>query len=250
MDTLLAAYEAQLRSSGSPEDDGDVRRVVAADPRGWNAVVSSALTPETADGAIARQVRHFGGLGRSFEWKWYSHDEPADLPARLRAAGFTEGPEEALMIAPVAELGRDPVAPDGVVIRRCGDAADIAAVVSLHDQVFGEDHGELGTDLTARLAAGDGTVQVFVVEAAGVPVSAARLELHPGTDFASIWGGGTLPEWRHRGIYRALVAHRARIACEEGFRLLQVDASPESEPILRRLGFVRVATTRPYLSPT
>jgi hypothetical protein len=33
------------------------------------------------------------------------------------------------------------------------------------------------------------------------------LDFHVGTDFASLWGGGTLP-WRHRGVFRSLVAHR------------------------------------------
>lgn len=49
-----------------------------------------------------------------------------------------------------------------------------------------------------------------------------------------------------RGIYRALVAHRARIAAERGFRYLQVDALPTSRPILERLGFVQLSKTTPY----
>ncbi len=56
-------------------------------------------------------------------------------------------------------------------------------------------------------------------------MSSARLELTPGGDFAGLWGGGTVPEWRGRGLYRALVAHRARIAAERGYRHLLVDAS-------------------------
>lgn len=47
-------------------------------------------------------------------------------------------------------------------------------------------------------------------------------------------------------MFRALVAYRAARAAARGFRYLQVDASPDSEPILRRLGFVRLATTTPY----
>jgi GNAT superfamily N-acetyltransferase len=53
--------------------------------------------------------------------------------------------------------------------------------------------------------------------------------------------------WRGRGIYRALVAHRARIAAGRGIRYLQVDASSQSRPILRRLGFVPLSTTTPYV---
>jgi GNAT superfamily N-acetyltransferase len=62
----------------------------------------------------------------------------------------------------------------------------------------------------------------------------------------TLWGGGTLPGWRGRGVFRALVAHRAALASARGFRYLQVDASPASRPIFRRLGFVELATTTPF----
>ncbi len=73
------------------------------------------------------------------------------------------------------------------------------------------------------------------------------MEFRPGTDFAGLWGGGTAPQWRGKGIYRATVAHRARIAVERGYRYLQVDASDDSRPILDRLGFTTLCTTTPYV---
>jgi GNAT superfamily N-acetyltransferase len=69
----------------------------------------------------------------------------------------------------------------------------------------------------------------------------------PGTDFAGLWGGGTVPDWRGRGIFRALVAYRAGLAAERGYDYVQVDASLMSRPILLRLGFEPVAITTPYL---
>jgi GNAT superfamily N-acetyltransferase len=86
----------------------------------------------------------------------------------------------------------------------------------------------------------------LVVLAGDRPVCASRLELHQGTEFASLWGGGTVPEWRGRGIYRATVAYRARIAARRGYRFLQVDASDDSRPILARLGFSGLSSTTPY----
>ena len=81
------------------------------------------------------------------------------------------------------------------------------------------------------------------------PLCAARTEFHPGTQFASLWGGGTVPDWRGRGVYRSVVAYRARQARSRGYQYLRVDALPASEPILTRLGFVRAGTTTPYQSP-
>lgn len=90
-------------------------------------------------------------------------------------------------------------------------------------------------------------VVAVVAPAGGEPVSAARMELVPGARFAGLWGGGTVRDWRGRGIYRALVAHRARIAAARGHRYLQVDASAQSRPVLERLGFVPLTTTTPYV---
>jgi GNAT superfamily N-acetyltransferase len=94
------------------------------------------------------------------------------------------------------------------------------------------------------------TALVAVVAMAGQsPIAGGRLEFHIGTDFASLWGGGTLPAWRGRGVFRALVAYRAAAATARGFRYLQVDASLDSRPILARHGFVELAATTPFLHP-
>lgn len=82
--------------------------------------------------------------------------------------------------------------------------------------------------------------------AGDVPVCGARIDFHAGTEFASLWGGGTLEAWRGKGIYRALVSYRARLAAERGFRYLRVDALAPSRPILERLGFVQLTTTIPF----
>jgi hypothetical protein len=56
-----------------------------------------------------------------------------------------------------------------------------------------------------------------------------------------------MPGRRGRGIYRALVAYRARLAVARGYRYLQVDASSDSQPILDRLSFLTLARTTPYV---
>jgi GNAT superfamily N-acetyltransferase len=41
-------------------------------------------------------------------------------------------------------------------------------------------------------------------------------------------GRGTLPGWRGQGIYRALIAYRARLAAARGHRYLYVQSGPMS----------------------
>ena len=66
-------------------------------------------------------------------------------------------------------------------------------------------------------------------------------------DFDPTRYGVTLPEFRGRGLYRATVAKRAELARARGYRWLYSDALPTSRPILERVGFVKLTTTRPFV---
>ncbi|MFH8901737.1 GNAT family N-acetyltransferase [Streptomyces coeruleorubidus] len=250
---LLALFDRELREGARPDGPGVrvertggvVRRVAGA--QGWNGVVWSALDEAAADAAIAEQIAHYTGLGVEFEWKLYGHDRPADLGQRLRAAGFRAEPEETLMIGEIGELvvGAEP--PPGVRLEPVTGPTGVDLVADVHEKAFGTDSSRLRDQLLAQLSADPDTVVAVVAMAGDEPVSAARMELVPGTRFAGLWGGGTVESWRGRGIYRALVAHRAHVAAARGYRYLQVDASSQSRPILERLGFTPLTTTTPYM---
>lgn len=263
---VRAAYDEQIRQRPEPDgangrverSDGVVRVVSSGD--GWSGVTWSDLAPDGPtgiggtgidgtgiDAVIAAQVERFAAANRTWEWKHYSYDRPDDLPARLIAAGLTPEPPEALMVAEIATLDLDVAVPAGVRLRPVTNATDVDALVRVHDEVFGIRHAPLGRVLADRLARRPSGVAAIVAWAGTVPISAARVEFHDGTAFASMWGGGTLPPWRGRGVFRALVAWRAALAAERGFEYLQVDASNDSRPILARLGFVELATTTPFL---
>ncbi|MGW0089718.1 GNAT family N-acetyltransferase [Streptomyces sp. NPDC003328] len=252
---VLALYDRDMRRGARPDGPGTrvecdasvVRQVGSA--HDWNGIVWSDLDEATADAVIAEQVRYFAELGREFEWKLYGHDLPVDLGKRLRAAGFTPEPEETLMVAEVADLTLDVEPPEGVRLVPVTEPASVDLVADVHRRAFGTDSTRLRDQLLAQLS-GDSDQVVAVLALAGdEPVSAARMELVPGTRFAGLWGGGTIPAWRGRGVYRALVAHRAEVAASRGYRYVQVDASGQSRPILARLGFEPLTTTTPYVSP-
>jgi GNAT superfamily N-acetyltransferase len=250
---VLALFDRDMREGAQPDGPGArvertgnvVRQVSSA--HGWNGVVWSGLDETDADAAIAEQIAYFSGPGREFEWKLYGHDRPMDLGQRLRAAGFVPEPEETLMIAEVADLDLDAEPPEGIRFAPVTDAAGVDLVAEAHEKAFGTDGSRMREQLLARLTREPDTIVATVALAGDVPVSAARMELVPGTRFAGLWGGGTDAPWRGRGIYRALVAHRARAALDRGYRYLQVDASGQSRPILERLGFEALSTTTPYV---
>jgi len=249
---VLEAFDQLRRNPGTDQPEGHVehdKRITRYLSRsgGWNGVVWSDLDESSADEVIADQVQRFASVCDEWEWKHYSYDSPADLPRRLVAAGLTPQPEEALLVADVADLALDVPTPPGVELRPVVEEAEVTALVSLHDAVFGVDHAAVGEAIRRGLARDPSTVAAVIAWAGDAPVAAARVEFHYGTDFASLWGGGTIPGWRGRGVFRSLVAHRAAEAASSGFRYLQVDASEDSRPILERLGFVELARTTPFV---
>jgi GNAT superfamily N-acetyltransferase len=245
IEAVLAAFDEQLRRNPMGqtrvERDACVTRVAGND--GWYGVTWSNLTEANADAVIADQLHRFD---QEWEWKYYSYDQPADLPDRLLAAGFVADPAETVLVAEIAALNLSVAPPAGIDLVPVTGQAGADALVAVHDEVFGGDHQGIGDAVLRGLAEQPCPVAAVVAMAGQTPVSAGRVEFLTGCDFASIWGGGTLPAWRGRGVFRSLVAYRAALAAGRGYRYLQVDATPDSRPILQRLGFTPLATTTPY----
>ena len=212
-----------------------VRHVDLAGKRGF--VLHSCLDGTGVEAAIREQLAYFSGLGQSFEWKVYDHDTPADLKNRLMAHGFqAEAPE----VVAVLDLDASPEVaqqPTAHVVRRLTTSEALNDLVSVHTSVWGEDRGWLGRQLAAELSHDPGALGVYVAYDGKVPVSAAWIRSRPGSHFAGLWGGSTLPTHRRRGFYSALLMARVQEARRRGARYLTVDAGAMSRPILERFGF-------------
>jgi GNAT superfamily N-acetyltransferase len=254
---LLAAYDAQLRArlpdplpaGVTVEHDGPLLRIIGLDEGGFVTYRDLAGVDGSAlDTLIARQRDIFDDRGMSVEWKLHGHDRPADLGERLVAHGFEPQERETVVIGPVGPIAEAlPAPPTGVRLREVTARVDLDRIARLKAAVWGDEPGHLADALEREIAADPSAVTVVVAEAGDEMVSAAWIRYVTGTAFATLWGGATLPAWRGRGIYRALVTHRARLADARGFTLLQVDASDDSRPILERLGLEAITTTTPYV---
>ena len=157
------------------------------------------------------------------------------------------GDGRALLLGEVGGLIHDVDLPPGVRVRAVTGDVDLARIDELMKTIWGPDHGD--GSLTREMRANPDALDVVVVEESvdGPVLCAGWLRYSTGTDFASMWGGSTLPEWRRKGLYRATVTHRARLARERGYRFMRLDTSPDSRPILVRLGLSAVAATTPYI---
>ena len=250
---LRDAYDLQVRRNATPDGSGATVstgatwvRWSANEGLGWSEISWSQLTADDADEAIAAQIDFFHARQQSFVWRVYDYDTPADLGTRLLAAGLTYSGQSAVMIAESASLTHSSPLPEGTELLHVRDEEGIDLLISTHEEVFEHDHQDLRRSLIARLQRAPEEFEMFVVLAKGVPVCAARVEFSPQREFAALWGGGTTPEWRGRGIYKALVSIRAQRALEKGYSYLMVMASDQSRPILSRLGFETIATVATY----
>jgi hypothetical protein len=257
---LLRAYDEQMRGISHSEragltleQDGLLLRVTGQHRGFISGPRDLGVDGPELDDLIARQRDFFAARDEAVEWKTRGHDLPASLPGRLLAAGFVPEDRETVVVGRAAGIAAGMAAgralPADVSVRRVSDEASFRAIVAMEGEVWGEDMTWLGDDLVARTAAAPDDIAVFAAydNATGKVVSAAWIAFYPETDFAGLWGGSTLEAWRQRGIYRALIAARARLAAERGVRYLQVDASDDSAPILRRLGFRAITSTTPYV---
>jgi hypothetical protein len=253
---LLRAYDDQLRTKAEAIGALDVRHEGPL----WLITFAGGMgfvTYRDLDGADAARIHELVPLALDHfraddtigqvEWKTRSHDVAPGLHEALTAHDFSAQESESVMIGEAAGLAGNMMLPDDVMLRRIRTEPDIRAMAEMQDEAFGNDiSGRIVEDLLRRLAAGD-DVELWVAEAEGRIVSAGRLEPVPGTEFAGIWGGATLAEWRGLGIYRALTAARAHSALARGKRFLHSDSTEMSRPILERSGLVKVTETTPYL---
>jgi ribosomal protein S18 acetylase RimI-like enzyme len=252
---FLAAYDEQLRTDAETPSAikvtrlGPLRLVTFINGRGF-------VTYQSLGGADERDIRSLVSEALAYyeadpqikrvEWKTRGHDHAPGLHEALLEHGFTPDETESIMIGEAAGLVVDVPLPEGVTLRRVTEEPDVRAMSAMEDEAFGEPVVKETADAhLRRLSLRDG-MELWVAEFDGQIVSAGRLEPVRGTSFAGIWGGATRPEWRRRGIYRALTAARAGSALDMGKTLIHSDSTEYSRPILERSGLLKVSTTTPY----
>lgn len=254
---LLAAYDASLRAEAEMLGAGRTARLGPL-WLGWFGEGQGFVSYRSLDGVedlpalIDAAVKGFCAPGadgeavNQIEWKTRSHDAAPGLEEALAAAGFEADEEESVMVGAASGLVGVPT-PEGVEIVEITDEEALWRALRMQDLVFGSEMAaRMAPEILGRWARGE-RLRVFAALVDGHVVSAGRIDPVPGTDFAGIWGGATLPEFRGRGIYRALTARRVEAVASDGVRWVHSDSTDDSRPILERAGLVRVTGTTPWI---
>jgi GNAT superfamily N-acetyltransferase len=119
---------------------------------------------------------------------------------------------------------------DGITVARVETDAQFDQVREVFEQGDGWSPGD-------EWLRGPGFVTRYLAFIDGRPVATADITWLADERAAFLGGALTLPEFRGRGAYRALVHERWREAGHRGRDVLVTQSEPMSQPILKRLGF-------------
>ncbi len=187
------------------------------------------------------------------QWEIGSKATPTGLADTLERQGFTRDHEPwALALA----LTEPPTAPGPTAGLRAGqvtNAEDFAEARAVQDVAFGatdeqvaagrERHLREFRDFDASRGGRPWAQMPHMVQAVWAGDRIVCAGTCSRTRFGTaLFGGATLPEYRGRGAYRALIAERWRVAVRDSPRrpALVTQAGAMSRPILAALGFVAV----------
>lgn len=246
---ILALYDQDMRRNVEfadmrREETPFVVRYLRPAP-GMSFILYSRLDADNADNVIESEKAYFMGRGQPLEWKVFSHDAPPDLGERLLAHGFSADEPGAIMVLDLENAPAGLLQPVEQDLRRLTHRGQLEDVIAVMQPVWGDNfdwmHQRLGSHMEIP-----GYLSVYVAYVDHLPVSAAWTYFYPNNRFASLWGGSTLPQYRRRGFYTALLAARTREALQRGYRFLTVECSPMSQPIVASHGFICLTHATSY----
>jgi len=248
---LVAIYDCEYRQKADwtrmdRENFANLVRYTAHEKKRGAFISWFDLDESNADAEIEKQMAHYRALGIDLEWKVCAHDGPADMGQRLLRHGFTLTNDDSVMLLDLAQVADSFWAQSTNCVSRISTAAGIDDIMQMEKEIWHKDFTQLGEGMKMDLRDQPDHISLFAVYADGRCVSAAWTHYLSPTLFGILLGGSTLPAYRGRGFYTALIAARGLEARTRGFRYLTLDASAMSRPILEKHGFSCIDTSQEY----
>jgi hypothetical protein len=202
---------------------------------------------------LRERVEAHGGTGARIQVT--PRSLPSDLAERLPRYGYEPREEAEVLVWELRDPAGNPRLPEfrpveGVAVRETQNEAEYEAFAALQGPIFGDPppppetrHAFLkDVERKVRL---EGHSDRFLAWAGTAPIGRAGLEIVGPV--ARMWGTGVLSEYRHRGVYGALVRARCESSVGRGAELALVSARVgTSGPILKRHGFRPMGSVRVF----
>lgn len=248
---VLVRYDKDLRlrimyPEARKEITRDVVRFVRRAP-GMNFVSFTFANENKLHQVIHQEVEYFLPLEQPFTWKVYDHDLLPNLKQELVTHGFVPDDDPAAVM--VLDVRHRPATPHPLTqvkadIRRIDSQEGLKDVIYVLDNVWGGHNTWVNDRLGGHLQI-PGYLSVYVAYVNEEPASIAWTYF-PRGQFATLFAGSTIKEYRKQGLYTGLLETRLKEIQERGYRFAVVEAGSMSRPIVARHGFQHLTTVYDY----
>ncbi|MDX6593054.1 MAG: hypothetical protein QOJ13_2250 [Gaiellales bacterium] len=211
----------------------------------WNVAQRFRFDEDAVDEVIAEVHNLLEQRGRrACTWEVGSSARPHDLPERLLDRGLAWDEPDPLQIGMVLDEA-PPAVPQDIEVRAVETLDDFATSERITYQCFGMET-PTQSDVDKGFARYDPrSSRRYLASVDGQDASSATATFT--AHGVVLNAGSTLPQFRGRGLYRALVRARWDDAVAAGTPVLVTQAGSMSLPILKRIGFGEVCQIRALL---
>jgi hypothetical protein len=245
---LLVRYDQDLRlriryPEARKEITNNVVRFVRQAP-GMNFVNFTFANETKLHQVIHQEVEYFLPFEQPFTWKVYDHDLLPSLKEELVSHGFAPDDDPAAVM--VLDVKNTPLvsAPTRADVRRINTLEGLKDIIYVLDNVWGGHNTWVNDRLGAHLQI-PGYLSVYAAYVDDRPASIAWTYF-PHGQFATLFAGSTLAQYREQGLYTSLLETRLDEIRARGYRYAVVEAGSMSRPIVARHGFQHLTTVYDY----
>src|SRR5215211_1329642 len=246
---LLVQYDKDLRiriayPEARKEITRDVVRVIRKAP-GMNVVTFTFANESKLEGVIESEVNYLLPLNQPFTWKVYDYDLLPSLKDKLATRGFAGDSDPVdVMVLDVRHASAQLLQLVKADIRRIKDVDGLKDVIHVLDSVWGGHNTWINDRLGEHLRIRN-YLSVYVAYVEDQPVSIAWTYF-PYGQFATLFAGSTIAEYRNQGLYAGLLATRVQEIRRRGYEYAVVETGSMSRPIVEKHGFQHLTTVYDY----
>lgn len=210
-------------------------------------IIRVKATSEEIPDVIAMEKSRADQFKYTLEWKVYEHDVPANLTKNLLLEGFEPEDEEAVLVFPLTTPIDLKKTLTEIEIVKIQDQQSLWEVAEISHEIGRKDVDTEMKRLGDIMREAPSSMSVYVLRKKGEPISCGRVHYQPGSSFAELAGHRTKTKHRRLGYFSFLVCHQLMDIAKLSYPYVFVDALPTSELALRRLGFISLTKTRPFI---
>jgi len=245
---LLVRYDKDLRlrimyPEARREITNGVVRFVRKAP-GMNFVSFTFANESQLHQVIHQELDYFAPMDQPFTWKVYDHDLLPNLKDELVSHGFAPDDDPAAVMVLDVQNALGAFEPVQAEIRRIDTPAGLQDVIYVLDKVWGGHNTWVNDRLGGHLGI-PGYLSVYAAYVDHQPASIAWTYF-PRGQFATLFAGSTITEYRKQGLYTSLLSTRLKEIRERGYRYAVVEAGAMSKPIVAKHGFQQLTTVYDY----